>query len=127
VVVVDVHRERRGGDERGLHDSARLGAVDRKEHPLRGVLGRGPTQTALRELQERVLAGQSGVASEHHHGVLPERAEREMQREERADRVAVGVVVRGDDETVVRAHGLDDGVHVTPSHRRLRRAARARR
>jgi hypothetical protein len=67
------------------------------------------------------------LAAEHHHRALAERNEREMRREERPERVAVGVVVRRDDEAVTGAQRLDDRIHVTPGHRRLRRAARARR
>ena len=71
--------------------------------------------------------GSGACASEHHHGVLPERVEREVRREQRAERVAVGVLVRRDDEALVRPQRLDDRVPVTRRHRRLRPRAPARR
>ncbi len=125
--MVDVHGERRHLDQRGLDDAALLRAVDGDEHALSGVLRRRPQEPPGIELEERVLARQRREPAEHHHGVLPERLEREMGREQRAERVPVRVVVRGDHEAVVLAQSLDDGARVSRLHRRLRRAARARR
>ena len=127
VMVVDVHGQPRRLDQRLFDDPALLGAVDGDEHALSCVRRRRPDETARLELEKRVLAWQRRLTAEHHHGVLSERLERELRRDQRAERVTVRVLVRRDDEAVACAQSLDDGARVSRLHRRLRRAARARR
>jgi hypothetical protein len=119
--MVDVHGERRGLDERRLDDPALLRAVHGDEHALGDVLGRRPEEAPLLEPKERVFAGQRLRATEHHHGVLAEPDERQVRGEQRAERVAVGVVVGRHDKALAGPQRLDDRVHVTRGHRRLRR------
>ena len=103
VVVVDVDRERRLEQSR-LDDPVLLRAVDGDEDALGDVRGRlaqrGPSLPGSRNPYSpgSGLAPPSTITR-----VLPERLEREVRREERAERVPVGVVVRGDDEALVRA------------------------
>ena len=62
-------------------------------------------EPALVQLQEPVLAGERRRPTEEHHDVLAELAERESHREERAERVAVRRLVRGDGEALVARGG----------------------
>ena len=64
---------------------ARVGdviAVDDDEQTVARIVGRRPQQTPGLELEEGVFTGQRRVAAEHHHGVLSERLEGEMHREQ---------------------------------------------
>ena len=72
----------------------------------------------LVERHERVLAGQRRVPGEVHVDVLAELAQRERRGEQRPERVAVRVLVRRDEEAVVRAQRLDDRVEVSLRGRR---------
>ena len=96
-----------------LDDPRLLGAVDGDEHPRGHVLGRLAQEPVRLDAQEAVLVGNRVGAAQHHHGVLPEGDEREVEREQRADGVPVGVLVRGDGEPVVLAEHGQNGVQVT--------------
>ena len=106
MVVVDVDDD--GGAVDGcrvLADAALVRAVDGEEDALRR--GR-PARRGVRpvEREKPVLRRQRGAAGEVHHHVLAERAQPERDREHRAERVAVGVLVRDDEEAVVSADRL---------------------
>ena len=127
VVVVDVDGQRRRGEQRRLGDAALLGAIECDENAFARIGGRLAEQPVLLEPEEPVLGRRRRGAAHHHHGVLAELLEGEMERHERSDRVAVRVVVRGEDEPVVLAQRSGDRTHVIRFHRRLRRPAQARR
>jgi hypothetical protein len=127
VVVVDVDGQRRPVEELGRDDAVLLRAVDRHEDTRLCVGRRLAQQPAPLELEEAVLVRQETRSAEHHHGVLPERAQREVGREQRSERVPVRVVVRGDDEALVIAQRRDDRLPVTRRHRHLRPPGPARR
>src|SRR5437868_5635733 len=74
------------------------------------------------DLQEPILAGKLCVAGQEHHGFLAELAQRERRAEHRPERVAVRVLVCGDEEAVVVADRVRDGLKVSPAHRQMRRA-----
>ena len=107
MVVVDVDDERRRDEDlRVGAETALVRAVERQQDALGGVVRRLPPQVA--EGHPRVLARERGLAGEVHDGVLPEVVERQLHRQERPERVAVRVLVRGDEEAVVRADRLGD-------------------
>ena len=100
VVVVDIERERnRVEQRRGCSHALRVRAVERNEHACRRVLGQLTTEAV--ERQERVLGRRVGVAAEVHDAVLSERVQAELHAENRAERVAVRVLVRDEQEAVV--------------------------
>ena len=125
--MVDVDRERRRIDDARLGSHpARARAVDRDEHALAEVLGTLPREAPLLELEEAVLARERRGSAEEHDDVLAELLQRKAHAEERSERVAVGRLVRGDDEALLVAEGGRDRLHVSLGrHRALR--ARARR
>ena len=105
VVVVDVDRQRRLLEQRRVRRHALLvGAVERDQHPLAGVLRRLAPEAL--ERHEAVLARKRRVAVEVHLAVLAERVERELHREQRAEGVAVRVFVRDEEEAVVRTESV---------------------
>ena len=127
VVMVDVD------DERRRVDRARLGshptgarAVDRDEHALAEVGRALSPEPALLQLEEPVLAGEGRGSTEEHHDVLAELGEGEAHREQGAERVAVGSLVRGDHEAIVLSEGGRNRLHVSLG-RHLPPGERARR
>ena len=88
--------------------------------------GRVLHETALLELEEPVLARQGRRPTEEHHDVLAELAKREAHPQERPQRVAVGSLVRGDEEAIVLAEGGRNRLHVSLG-RHLPPGERARR
>ena len=61
------------------------------------------------EREEAVLVRQRElVGGDEHHRVLAERAQHALHRDERAERVAVGVLVRDEQEAVGRADRVED-------------------
>ncbi len=112
---------------------ARLGAhptgartVDGDEHALAEVRRSRPDETALLELEEPVLARKGRRPAEEHDDVLAELAKREAHPQERPQRVAVGSLVRGDEEAIVLAEGGRNRLHVSLG-RHLPPGERARR
>ena len=109
MVVVDVDDElRRDEHFRVGAETALVRTVERQQDALGGVVRWLPPQIA--EGHPRVLARERSLAGEVHHGVLAEVVERQLHRQEGAERVAVRVLVRGDEEAVVRADRLRDRV-----------------
>ena len=93
MVVVDVDRQRRVGEQAEiLAEAVLVRAVERDEHPLRCVGGRFPPQ--LLEGHERILERERRVTIQVHRRVLAKRVQRELRGQDRAQRVAVGVLVR---------------------------------
>ena len=112
VVMVDVDRERRRVERRGVgSEPALVGRVDGDERALGRVVRELAAQ--LLERQKPVLAGQRRRAGQEHEAVLAERRQRELGREQRAERVAVGILVRRDEEAVGAADRLDDRPEVS--------------
>ena len=79
-------------------------AVERDEHALAGV-GRELSPDAV-EREERVLLRRVGVAAEVHDDVLAEPLECVCEADDRAERVAVGVLVGDEQEALVPAQRL---------------------
>ena len=92
-------------------DALLVRAVERDQHALGGVVRRLAPQAV--ERHEAVLLRQRRVAVEVHRAVLAERVEGELDREQRAERVAVGVLVGDEEEAVVRAERVRDRPQVT--------------
>ena len=111
VVVVDVDHEPRRVEERVRlrPEAALVRAVDGDDNAVADVF-RQVAPEAL-ERHEPVLARERRRAREEHHGVLAELLERERRRDERAERVAVRVLVGRDEEAVVGADRLSDLPH----------------
>ena len=121
VVVVDVERERRLGEQRRVRpEPLLLRAVDGDEHAL-GVVGRRLAVDAV-ELEERVLARERRLPGDEHRALLAELAQREVHREQGAERVAVRVLVRRDEEALVLAERGHDRLHVIRLRHRCSRA-----
>ena len=96
VVVVDVD-DHRVADVDGV--AVEVAAVQEDDRALRDVLGDVGDQPV--ELKERVLVGQRElVAADEHQRVLAERLQHPLQRDERAERVAVGAAVRHEREAL---------------------------
>ena len=116
VVMIDVDDEVRAVDRSrvGAH-AIGLRAIDSDERPLLHVLRQLADQAV--ELHERVLVRQRSIAREVHDNVLAELAQGQRRREQRAQRVAVGVLVRDDEKPAVLAQRRYDCLQVT---RRLR-------
>ena len=70
-----------------------LRAVDGHQHARGRVLRQRAEQPPLLQLEEPVLARQRRRPDEHHDAVLAELHEREVHREQRPERVPVGVLV----------------------------------
>ena len=101
-MVVDVDHEPRALDRLcALGDPALVRTVDGEQDPILEI-GRQVAQN-LRESRNRYSAGIGSGAREVHDGVFPERAQPERGTEQRAERVAVRVLVPDDDEPLVRA------------------------
>ena len=81
-------------------------ALPELKDPRIGVVRQLAAQVV--ERQERVLAGRVGLAAEEHDAVLAEPVEPELRAEDRAERVAVRVLVRDEQEAVVGADRLRD-------------------
>ena len=112
VVVVDVDDERRAVQHLRIRPEAALvRAVEREQHAIPCVLRNRAAQVP--ERHPGVLARQRRLAGEVHDGVLAELVERELGREQRAERVAVGVLVGRDEEPVVRADRVHDRLEVS--------------
>ena len=102
VMVVDVDDDR--CLEQALVGEPRLlRAVDRHENPVGRVGGQLAQQPATGEVEKSVLRRAAAPSpASNHHAVLAELRQREVHREQRAERVSVRVLVRGDEEAVVR-------------------------
>ena len=87
-------------DPRVLADPSGVRAVDGDEHPLADVLRQLAQHVA--ERHELELRRHRRRAREVHQRVLLELPEPEAQREHRAQRVPVGVLVGDDEKAVVR-------------------------
>ena len=112
VVVVDVDDERRAVQDLWIGpEPALVRAIEREQDPVGGVLRNGATQVS--EGHPRVFARQRRLACQVHDGVLAQRVEAELGREQRAERVAVRVLVRRDEKTVVRPDRIDYGCEVS--------------
>ena len=98
-----------------LADAVGLRAVDRN-HRAVGDVRRDGTQELV-ELHERVLARDRRCAGEEHDDVLAELSQREGRRDQRAERVAVRILVRDDEKAFALAQRRYDCLQVT---RRLR-------
>ena len=102
VVVVDVEDAAARALERGRRRAGDVAAVQEHHDPL-GQVGRRLGDEPL-ELDEPVLVRQRElVGGQERHRVLAERGQDVLHGGERADRVAVGPLVRGEQELVVVA------------------------
>ena len=107
VMVVDIDYQRRALQRLWVGaDTAFVGTVERQQHALAPVVRQPPPQLGQRH--ERVLRGKRGVPVEVHDAVFAELVERELHRQDRAERVAVGVLVRDDEKAVVRPDRVRD-------------------
>ena len=109
MVVVDVHQPRARALEELDRHPVDVAAVEEDEGPIDDVRGR---------LVEDLLQGQEAVLDrerellrrEEHHHVLAELLEHVMHCQQRAERVAVGALVGGEQEAVGAAQLVDDAV-----------------
>jgi len=93
--MVDVEHERRAFEWLRLRADPRVvRAVDGDQDTLPPVVREPPPQ--LVERHERILDRQRSIAVEVHDAVLAELVERELERQDRAKRVTVGVLVSDD-------------------------------
>jgi hypothetical protein len=92
--------------------------IDRDQSAFRRVVRQLPAQILERE--EAVLAGERRRAWQEHLAVLAERGQCELRREQRPERVAVGVLVRRDEEALAAADRLDDRPEVSLCRRLVR-------
>ena len=111
VVVVHVDRERHAAEDLGVGDPALVGTVHGEQHAFRDIIRPAPLQLGQRH--EPVLAGERRIAVENHDRVLAELVERELHCQQRAEGVAVGILVRGDQETFVATDRISDRSQVT--------------
>jgi hypothetical protein len=101
VVVVDVEDPRRLL-ELGRGVAVDVAAVEEDDRAVLDVLGHGRDE--LRQLEEAVLVGQRELLGrEERDRVLAHRAQHLLHRRERAERVAVGMLVRGEHEALAVA------------------------
>ena len=115
VVVVDVERERRRVQRcRVGAETALVRRVHGHERPLGGIVRELPLQ--LLQTEEAVLTGERRGPRQEHDAVLAERRQGDVRREQRAEGVAVGVLVRGDEEALAVADRLDDRPEVSLRH-----------
>ena len=103
LVVVDVDHHPRALMDRGVPHPQLAGAVDRHQHPLPQIGGQVLHDHLVVAHQEREVARDRGVVGVRHHHVVPGGAQGPGEPEHRADRVAVGVVVRGHHEPLAGA------------------------
>ena len=95
-------------------EPALVRAVDRDEHALRRVGGEPPPEVA--ELHEARTRPGSGASPARYMTLsLPSWSSASCDGEQRAERVAVRVLVRRDEEAIVRADRLGDGLEVSLS------------
>ena len=122
VVVVDVDRERCRVQRRRVGTEP---ALVRRVHGHERSLGRivGKLSAQVLERQKPVLAGQRRRPGQEHEAVLAERCQRQLGREQRAERVAVRVLVRGDEKAVGATDRLDDRPEVSLRRRLVRERA----
>jgi len=131
VMVVDVHDQPGSVDHVHLGPDAPLArAVEREENSLRRVVRQRPPEPA--QVEEAILGRRRRLAGQVHDDVLAERSEGDRHREHRSERVAVGVLVRRQEERIVRPDRLGDRTDVTvcrrlARHRGLAGRPRARR
>ena len=92
---------------------SRLSFAQSSASRTRAAASSGSDAAQVVERHPRVLARQRRLAGEVHDRVLAERVERELRREQRPERIAVRVLVRRDEEAVVRADRLGDGVEIS--------------
>ena len=125
MVVVDVDDESCAVDRvGGRADPALVRTVDCEQHALLEVVRELPAQLAERQKAE--LARKRRVAREIHEYVFAEGAQAERRAEHRAERVAVGILVRDDEEALVAAKRIRDRGEVSRGRRHrglLRRSA----
>src|SRR5262249_46748489 len=96
---------------------------DRDDHLVTAIGGGRTHEPSLRELEEPVLPRQRRLAGEDHDAVLAELLERRVHREERAERISIGILVRGDEKPFVLADRRDDAIEVS-LNRHLRLGSR---
>ena len=102
VVVIDVH-ERLGVAQRGQRVAVEVAAVEEDRRAALEVLRRLGGQSVERE--EAVLGRQRELLGrDHHHRVLAQRAQQRLHRHQRAERVAVEVLVRHDGKALAAAN-----------------------
>ena len=132
VVVVDVEDVRLLALERADRVAVDVAAVEEDDRALVEVVGQRALQAV--ELEEAVLVGQRELVGGHvHDRVLAQREQDAVHRHQRAERVAVGVLVRDEHEPrrvaqlvedLLARVGLD-GAHACSSMSRSRRCARS--
>ena len=106
-MVVDIdHEQRTLEHDRIGTDPALVRTIEREHNAVLEVIGQIATQ--LSERQEAVLTRQRRLAGEMHDDVLAELAQPERRAEHRAERVAVGILVREYEEALVGAERIDD-------------------
>jgi hypothetical protein len=95
-----------------------VAAIQEDDRALGDVVGDGRAQPV--EIEEAVLVGQGELALAHqHHGVLAERRQDALHGDERAERVAVDVLVRHEQEALGLAQlveNLGALVHADRAH-----------
>ena len=109
VVVVDVEDPRLLGLERvgGLRSML----PQSRKTIVRSSRSSGGVRLQAVEVEEAVLVGQRELVGGHeHHRVLAERPQHAVHRDERAERVAVGVLVRDEDEALAVAQLVEDAL-----------------
>ena len=117
VVVVDVEHPGAVALQELDRHPVDVAAVEEDERAVDDVGGR--LVEDLLERQEAVLDRQRELLRrEEHHRVLAELAEDVVHRQQRAERVAVGPLVGGEQEAVAAAQLLDDLVEVGRRRRR---------
>ena len=120
VVVVDVQLAVAALGEEVDRHAVDVAAVEEDDHPVGHVGGR--LVEDLLERQEAVLDRQRELLrGEEHHRVLAELGQQVVHAEQRAERVAVGALVGGQQEAVV---GAELGDHRARSHSRPCRSRR---
>ena len=101
--------------EQAIVGEARLlRAVDGDEDPLGRVRRHVAQKPAALQVEKRVLARAAAPLLPATMTLsLPSSQQRQVHREQRSERVAVGVLVRGDEEAVAGRERVDDGFHVS--------------
>ncbi len=114
VVVVDVDHEVAAGAEELDRHAVDVAAVEEDDGPV-GHVRRRLVEDLL-ERQEAVLDRQRELLrGEEHHRVLAERGQQVVHAEQRAERVAVGSLVGGQQEAVARAQLGGDALESSAS------------
>jgi hypothetical protein len=103
VVVVVIHvQQMRAVAQHAGGVAVDVAAVEEHNGPLRDVGGRLLDQPVEAELAV-LLRERQIVRRDEHGGVLAQRAEQALHAHQRAERIAVGILVRGEHEALVLA------------------------